>query len=67
MESRVFVWGSGFSADPWARVPEAASRERREKLPGAPTAPRHKMGSWEDTLNRAPFPARRGELWGSTL
>ena len=38
MEPRMLVWGSGFSADPWTRVPEAASRERRGKLLGAPKA-----------------------------
>lgn len=63
MESRVFVWGSGYSADLWIRVPKATGRERKGKLLGALRAPPAWDGEPESQDTAVRLSLQREESW----
>lgn len=59
----MFVWGSGYSADLWIRVPKARGRERKGKLLGALRAPPAWDGEPESQDTAVRLSLQREESW----
>lgn len=59
----MFVWGSGYSADLWIRVPKATGRERKGKLLGALRAPPAWDGEPESQDTAVRLSLQREESW----